>query len=532
MVNWQIPEGITGDEKLLRFRPSIAVAHKRSCPLRLALKVRPDLVRDRPLYRDRPDYNMGPFHNVLDHMELDRKPENLALSHGLQSGKSVHPALARWTEHAVRQYQTSVKDLAHLEPVSRDWVRRLDSPHGGIPLVHEETVTGRRFEKDGVRELRILRMGSVERRARNEVEIALAAAVLAEGRPALSKLWKKGPATLGRLERPHQVRVIEIGCLDATANVLFEDNPEAAIDKYHREAEGLLGAVAAGSERRPGNDCAECPLIDMCPAVPSREGLLGISDASKPLRAWSLTTTRQHRKCGPIPYFYDLKLPPDRSAERSPEVERGVAVHKWIEAKHLRSPRQACRADDVPDLTREERFADDALQAKLGMRMIGDHSLVCPLREAGREAEVHSEHQVVVYDPAAHVVVIAKVDLLYLTAGVWRLRETKTSRYPFEGDLLKGFPQVALAIVLSAEGVLGGGNVGCRVELERLTANGPVLTEFDVHDPEVVAEARMVVRLEAAGWHADTARATKAGKECQTCAFTRWCPDAKVRSGS
>ncbi|WP_214104478.1 PD-(D/E)XK nuclease family protein [Acrocarpospora catenulata] len=533
MANWQIPEGITGEENFLRFRPSIAAARERSCPLRLALKVRPDLARDRPLYRDRPDYSMGPFHNVLDRMELDGEPEVLALSQGLQQGrKPVHPALARWTEHAVRQYLNSVKDSAHLEPVSRDWVRRLDTSHDGIPVVHEETVTGRRFEKDRVRELRILRMGSVEDRPRNEPEIALAAAVLAEARPALSKLWKKGPATLGRSERPHQVRVVEIGCLDGTANVLFDDTPEAAIHKYQREAEELLRAVAAGNVRRPGTDCAECPLIDMCPAVPSIEGLLGVNDASKPLRTWSLTTTRQHRKCGPIPYYRDLKLPRDGSAEQSPAVERGHAVHEWIEVKHLRSPQQACRADDVPDLTRDERFAEDTLQAKLGMRMIGDHSLVCPFRDAGQEMEVYPEHPIVVYDPAAQVVVIDKVDLLYLSEGVWRLRETKTSRYLFEGDLLKKFPQIALAIVLSAEGALGGGNAGCRVELERLTANGPVLTEFDVHNSELVAEARKVIQAEVAGWHSDLARATKPGKECRTCVFTRWCPDAKMRSGS
>lgn len=533
MVDWQIPEGITGDENFLRFRPSIAMASERGCPLRLALKVRPDLVRDRSLHRDKPNYGMGPVHNVLDRMELDGELEALALSKELQQGrKPIHPALARWTEHAVQQYQNRVKNSAHLEPVSRDWVRLLDISHDGIPLVHEETVTGRRFEKDRVRELRILRMGSVERRPRNESEIALAAAVLAEGRPALSKLWKKGPATLGRSERPRQVRVVEIGCLDDTANVLFEDTPEAAVDKYQREAEELLRAVAAGSERRPGNDCAKCPLIGMCPAVPSRGGLLGIDDASKPLRTWSLTTTRQHRKCGPIPYFYDLRLPQERNAEQSPAIERGNAVHEWIEAKHLRTPRQACRADDVPDLTREERFADDALQAKLGMRMIGDHSLVCPLRDTDQETEVYPEHPVVVYDPAANVVVIAKTDLLYLTAGVWRLRETKTSQYPSEGDLLKKFPQIALAIVFSAEGVLGAGNTVCRVELERLTAHGPTLIEFDVRDPEVVAEARKVVQLEVAGWHADLARATKPGKECRTCVFTRWCPDTKMRSGS
>jgi hypothetical protein len=159
--------------------------------------------------------------------------------------------------------------------------------------------------------------------------------------------------------------------------------------------------------------------------------------------------------------------------------------------------------------------------------MIGDHFLVCPLRGADEETEVHPERSVVVYDPAANVVVIAKVDLLYRTAGVWRLRETKTARHLNEGNPLTRFPQISLAILLSAEGLLPGGRGGCRVELERLTAYGPVMSEFDVHDPELVAEAREVVRSRVVDWHADERLATKPGKKaCGECGFTRWCPDA------
>jgi hypothetical protein len=67
-----------------------------------------------------------------------------------------------------------------------------------------------------------------------------------------------------------------------------------------------------------------------------------------------------------------------------------------------------------------------------------------------------------------------------------------------------------------------------RVELERLSASGPVVGELDVDDPEVVAAARTVVRARVEAWHASPALTAKPGKVCTTCPFNQWCPESKA----
>jgi hypothetical protein len=163
--------------------------------------------------------------------------------------------------------------------------------------------------------------------------------------------------------------------------------------------------------------------------------------------------------------------------------------------------------------------------------MIGDHALVCPLRNGPDDAEVHPERPIVVYDPDADVVVIAKTDLLYRVADRWTLRETKTVKAPSKEDLLVEYPQLALAVLLADAGVLPGGGP-CGVELERLTGSGPVVTELEVAAPDVVAQARRVLLKYVSEWHTDTRYPTKAGNACEDCPFTRWCPDAAERSST
>ncbi|MBE1537081.1 PD-(D/E)XK nuclease family protein [Actinomadura algeriensis] len=529
----------------LRFSPS-SVARPGGCPRYRALKARPARSRANGRHRkarSRETYGLGPLGKVLDLVEFDGLDVEAALTRWRNGrGRDTHPALVRWTEHAVGRYLDSLvaptdgtgKGLA-LQPVSRTWARRPDRPLGGLPEPHEEIVYGRRYAGDGVRELRFTRFREVKDRERDEAEIALAAAVLAAGGPVLSDPWSSGPLLIGRYERPERVRVIEVGCLDGSSRELFDDVPDTAFAAYEEHARERVLEVATGEALHPGPDCGRCPIVASCPAVPSVPGLLGVDDDTGPRRIWSVTTSRRYGQCAPIPYFHDLNLPRDTVKEESESTARGRLVHAEIEARHDRVPLRACAADD-PVTGSAESDADkptiksgtDGLETRLRHQMLGDHSLVCPMRHVGFDADVEfvPEHQVVVHDPSADVVVIAKVDLLYRIGGIWRLRETKTNRRVYEGDLLKRYEQIALAVLLSAEGALPSGSGGCRVELERLTATGPILTEFDVNEPEPVRAAREVVRSSVAGWHSDETLATSPGKACRGCGFSRWCPDA------
>ncbi|MEV8289269.1 PD-(D/E)XK nuclease family protein [Streptomyces niveus] len=445
----------------------------------------------------------------------------------------------------MRGYLAAVAGSEPLTPVSRDWARQRTDLEDEVPVVHEETVTGRRYEGDGIRELRIPRFKSVAGRSGDLTqgewaETALAAAVLADARPVLSPRWKSQQRlTLGRFTPVTHIRVVEIGCVDASRNVLFEGTPEEAHHRYVRMAEARVRAVKAGGDYLPGQGCGACELVDICPAVPSRPGFLGVDSPPARRRSWSMTTARDYRTCPARAHLKDLFLPRAEAAENTPAIVRGQAVHTAIEELHSRSPVRACASTDAPatpEHWRAGRWEVTGFQARLGTQMVGDHALVCPLHELPGDAQVYPERSLVVHDPDADVVVVAKTDLLYRRTDTWFLRETKTVRSLDESDPLLAYPQLALALLLAHEGAVPGtteeGTTGCRVELERLTGSGPVLTELDGDDGELLAQARRIVTEHATHWHADEEYVARPGKHCETCPVIQWCPSRPEKSAA
>lgn len=85
-------------------------------------------------------------------------------------------------------------------------------------------------------------------------------------------------------------------------NVLFNDSPDEAVALYNKFARGQVRESVDGGEYRPGNDCADCALVAVCPAVPKRPGILGIYDWSMPRRSWSATDGRYYAKCPAMEY--------------------------------------------------------------------------------------------------------------------------------------------------------------------------------------------------------------------------------------
>ncbi|MFD9702117.1 PD-(D/E)XK nuclease family protein [Lentzea sp. NPDC059081] len=477
---------------------------------------------------------------VLDHVEHDGLPVTEAVTRWRKhADRPPPPMLVGWVTKAVRYYLTACAEIvwaeelpgeSKLAPVSRNWGRRRRVESDGGEVVHEEVVSGRRFEGEGVRELRLLRTRSVRDRARDEAEIALAAGVVASASVVLSGMWDRRALTLRPALAPHRVRVVEIGCSDGSHNVLFEGTSQEAHEKYQRDAESLVSEAASGTEYLPGSDCGGCDLVGQCPAVPVRPGLLGVDGGGLSRRSWSLSSGRSFDDCPARLVAERLFLPRERATEDSDHTRRGQAVHGWLEDLHRRVPARACAADETPptpDAWSAGRWSVSGEQARLGVQMIADHSLTCALRGPAGDVEAHPERPVVVFDPKANVVVVAKTDLLCRSGDVWKVRETKTVSVLDESDLMTQFPQLALAVVLSAEdGLRAGDHV--RVELERLSATGPVVTELDVDDPEVVAAARSVVQARVGAWHASPALTAKPGRVCKTCPFTQWCPESKA----
>ncbi|WP_166462727.1 PD-(D/E)XK nuclease family protein [Amycolatopsis acidicola] len=476
---------------------------------------------------------MSALHAVLDLIEFDQLSGDAAIRRWTEKS-DPDPTLARWAAQAVRAIQEAEPKIAAtrpdtpvLEPVSRSWGRqRLNAED-----VYEEAVVGRRYEADGIRELRLLSTNSVAGAARertDDAEIAFLVGVTAGARPILGGRWDhQRRFSLGRFTAPERIRVVEVGCADGSIDVRFDGSPAEALRLYEDEAAGPLAELLADDSYRPGYDCAKCLLVESCPGVPSVPGLLGVTGDTR--RTWSVTSGREHQKCPDRYRFGEMFLPRERAAEDSDGTRRGRAVHSWIAQRHDRRPIQACRASDVPasSETWSAGWAGrDGIEARLGVQMIGDHALVCPLAGLAGDT-VRTEHLVVAFDPVANAVIVAKTDLLYRDDHGWVLREIKTARSPETGDLLTKYPQLALAVLLSEAGVLAEEGAPLRVELEELTGSGPVLATLDVSSDAVLAAARRAVNRLAGPMFTMETSGPNPGKACADCGFVRWCPAAR-----
>lgn len=538
---WTPPAGVEGDAPLLRAYVSAARPGERSCPQYRAVKARPNVVdslRQSGKRRGLEMFGLQVLNDLLDVIEFEGLSVDQALRR-LRSpgyGRPPHPALARWAAGAATRWLAVGRVLRDgdglaLAPAAREWVVQWrPAPGAADQVIHEVCAWGRRYVSTDlhVRELRIPRTRSVKGRKADDAERGAAAFVLAKGREVLRRPARfTEPHVLRPPDLVQWVRVVEVGCEDGSHNVLFNDSPDEAVALYNKFARGQVRESVDGGEYRPGYDCADCALVAVCPAVPKRPGILGIDDRSMPRRSWSATDGRYYAECPAREYQRRVGLPPGRT--ETPEVRRGRAVHAWLERCHERVPVAGCGPDDGP---REAGWggewsltSDDELMAA---QMVGDHASVCPLNDGLRDQDVRVEQPVVVYDPASDVVVIAKPDLAYCERGSWMLREFKTSRYARSGeDPFRRYPQLALGLVLLAEGALGGDPCASRVELESLTSEGPVVRAFHPSDPDHLAYARRLVRELAAPWHGDLRSEATPGDACRDCEFISWCPDAQ-----
>jgi hypothetical protein len=535
-----VPEkwpGMTADRNLMRIGAS-AVGDE-ACLEQQAVKARPAMW---PVQRSRarkPRMNDFPLRLVMDavdDVEFRGRPRDEALARLGRDGKPVHPGACRWARHSAGAYLDGATRISTeaVRAVLHYWVAQQTS--GG--KTWELFSWGRRYESaDGTyREFRFLRYGT-DSDDRGLAGVALAAYTTAHGSLASwPDPWTEPFQVLS--DAPVSVayvRVLEVSLLDGSHKVLFEGTPEEADELYARHARDRVRAVSAGGSPRPGYGCAECKLIMACEALPRIPGLLGIADPTAPLRTWSVSNGRYYSDCPARDYLTRLNLP--RENEYDPAAVRGQAVHAWLEQNHAGPLRSACTVWDIPaqpDDWTVGKWHVTGEQALAGARMLANHADLCPFHRDRQITEDRLEPVLAYHDTAANVIVVARPDLLYLEDGVWVWRETKTrQRLPRPGpDLLRDFPQLALATVLMAENALGGKPSGARIELELLTPRSADVLLVDPNDPAEVSKARTVVHELAAAWHADEAAAARPGPHCGDCPVRRWCPDADGEAGA
>lgn len=528
---WPTPPGMTGDPDLIRISSGAQIDDEYTCPEFVGLKARPAILAVVQPRRPKPpleDFTLAPFMAALDAIEFHGTSVGAALRVRRAGARPAHPGLSRYTEHAVESYLRAAGRLDQpgaLEPVPDYWVAK--QQNGALAELY---AWGRRYQSaDGrTRELRFLRYGSAERCERDTGQIALAAYSTAFGEDApWPRPWQE-PFERRGLVRVELIRIVEVGLTDGSYHLCFEGTPEQARTYFAKHGDDRIESIAAGGIATPGSCCVQCKAITACAQLPKAPGLLGLRAVSSPLRQTSISNLRYYAQCPAQEHMRSLNLP--RSDEYSDAAVRGQAVHAHLEINHRNPFHVPCTAADLAVNSEDwsaSRWRVRGDQAPTGAAMLRSHLEVCPFDNPVGVSDVRVEPVLAFHDTAVSTVVIAKPDLLYTEAGSWIWRETKSTqkhRWPLD-DPLEQFPQLALAVLILARGLLGGDPAGSRVELETLRTYAGEVDLIDPNDPERVAKAQRVMRSLAEPWHTDREFAANPGPACYTCPFTRWCPD-------
>lgn len=543
---WRLPDGMVGNVDHIRVFASHV--RTRKCAQFAAVKARPQVYPRIPDARRRPvmeEFPLGRLMDVLDRVEFEglAAEQAVALVEADPKQAMIHDGVDRWLRSAVGCYleataaATASQPTPELTPQRDMWVVQAHVS-GPAPVMYEVCAWGRRYESvDGTsRELQIP-SSSWPMRERPLAETAVAAYVAAFGN-RVPDGYSSAPYLLGDASAVTRVRVVQVSCTMPTVCVLFDGTAEDAADLYRRHAREPLRQAVDGGPYVPGSDCLKCKMITVCPALPRTPRLLPRpaqpDTMLAPRRLWSATTGRDYQGCPTREYLRRVRLPRDPAMEYSDTAVRGNAVHAWLNAAHERDPLRACTPADLPE--DPERWSAGQWtiageQARVGRAALQWHVGICPLAHLPAGVPVFAERQVVAFDAASNTLIAGTPDLLYQDGPGWVWREVKTTQgryFPDGVDLLRRYPQLAIAVGLLWAGALPGDASAARIEVEQLSPHAGPVEILVPADPQVRAVAREVVADLVADWYGDTRAAAKPGENCRTCEVSLWCPSALV----
>lgn len=556
----QNPPGVTGEGWLIRASPRMARSKATDCPAHRRIAMRPQLVADPAVpFLPTPyeEFGFGPLFAALDRVEHDGRSveqvsEELGSTRGPFRGRGapVHPVHLVWTAHALERYiaarareQAAAAEagLPPTLPVEQPWTwrtRRLDAPDPRGARQYEHTLWGRMYASaDGtVRDLWLPSMGRAKT-SRPAAELGAVAQVMTQGVPTPRRRARDEPpawaSDAGR--SPALVRVFDTGCADGSVEPLlgaapsFGEGPAEARRRFEGDAVPAFLSAATAIGTRPGENCVDCKAVAGCTDLKRTPNLWGgrpafVARRRRSVSAWDL---RLYAEC-PAQYHLLRRLHLNDLSGENQGARRGRFVDSWLDTVHGERPVRGCRDRTVPDpdALRFDGELDDA-SARQAAGMLAGHRTLCPLDGLGGDERVLVQHRVTAYIPELDVVVLAVPDLVYTRRGRWIWRETKTSSRPLwdRDSLLRGYPQLALAVLLFQAGALGDDPSRSRVELEHLR-EGRGESRLETVDPgrtEVVDEARDVIAGLAQPLIEDTTYAPRAGRHCHGCLARTWC---------
>ncbi len=527
------PEPLSAEGRLkgLSFSASLIEQAPHACPAYISLRATRGVYAGTGRWRQtgRPpvDFFQGTLFDALsnaeDGMDVDQSIDNSVIE-ARDVGEPIHPHVVAYMREAAKQYlafSLERADKLSLQPAEARTLQSRRKPP------RELKAWGRWYENDdsSYREFRRLRYSSAKESTDDRMRFAAAAA----------KLLVDGEIedVTGPKSVPERVVVIEVGMLDGSTTELFDGTPDEARALYNERCYPFTKDLHEDViELKPGRECSQCSWRVVCPAVQQLRGVLGLPGRAASTRDISASDLVQYSIC-PASYAARVgHLPATADVPTSHAAERGRAVHRWLKAAHVRGV--ACSADDLPADGPDPLGVLDDVDYEDALPYLSSHIPNCPFT-ATTTLDVEPTFRV--WDADADVMVVAAPDVRWnLPDGtpVWRETKTVPKLVPHDAHaLLRKWPQVALYLVMLAEGAGGGERkpetyVGA-VEVEMLTDTGsrPVVT-FETTDEVIVALARRVVAEAAYAWSQDIEFKTKPGAYCANCSALRWCDAAET----
>jgi PD-(D/E)XK nuclease superfamily len=368
---------------------------------------------------------------------------------------------------------------------------------------------------DHVREIRRFRLGSARVDDESRKWSLIAAFVAANSRQA-------GP--------PRRVRVVEIGSLNGSIEVLFDGTAEEARSAFVANGRALAAAAADEDHVVPCRSCGECKAAGSCRSLISVDGVLGQVDRGHSSRSVSAKDLEQYGIC-PAQWLLESCLHLPSEAGSGDGAARGRAVHRWLRAAHARGV--PCAPADLPEPGSGPRSTNGWLteaEYEVAYPFLVQHMGHCPLAENAQL--IVADDNMYGYDHKAEVVSVARPDLMYQSGERLVIREFKTAEQPYQSgkaDAYEKHLQVAFDIAMLNAGLVShyGATSGI-VEVELLTPDRHFVWTWDAGDPAVAGVAAGRIRRAAADWHEDSTWTTKPGPHCAWCPVRRWCPDHDV----
>jgi PD-(D/E)XK nuclease superfamily len=498
------------------------VGSNSECGLFLALKVRPRAKVVDGWIRLWPHEN-SPF-PLADVIEIVMAAHTMAPKDDHQkamewiasriTARGVHRLLREFVQHAVENlleaHESIEEDIGPLRCIA--WQPEVGPADRKLwawaPLYQSE---------NGTREIRRVRLGSAHTNAEEgDVRWAATAAYVAANFSSLQ------PAT--------RVRVVEIGLVDGSVTVLFDDTPNAASNYFAENGRDTAARLVTDDHTSPCSSCGSCKTAGSCHALVAVDGVLGQTSRGYESRSVSPSELQRYAVC-PAQWLFASSVHLPREIEGSDAASRGIAVHRWLEAAHKRG--RMCQLEDVPDPSEriEADFAvellDDEEYATARPFLLA-HLDVCPLRPSDVD-DVEVEVNLYSYDHLAEVVVVSRPDIVYRIGHRLVVREVKTAATSYPGgrdDAYDKHLQIPFLLAMLASGLANDrGCTSSSVELELLTPDGSQIWSWDTADAAVLAVARGDVRRAVEDWHTDATWDPKPGPHCAWCPVSRWCPE-------